>query len=209
MTPEPRKRKPSLHYVKPIKAPETPQCPPEFIEEIRRRAAEMPNKQSIECTDVHRSSMALWRLAQGMSTLRVSKEMGMDWRTVRALEWRHTDTLETRRKEFSRYYAQAAGAYTDLLMEKAERLADDPEQLDNISPDKLALTVGIMTDKAAQLSGMAGVVIEHRKGASIDDAAKMIAEARERIASRIKSQAIDAEIVNVPAIEITHEDDEE
>ena len=82
-----------------------------------------------------------------------------------------------------------------MLFQKAEQLADDPDQLKNISPDRLALTVGIMTDKATQLAGMAGVVIEHRKGASIEDAAIMIAQAKARIANKIKDQAIEAEII--------------
>jgi len=39
-------------------------------------------------------------------------------------------------------------------------------------------------------------VIEHRKGASISDAAKVISEARARIASKIRDGAIDAQIIN-------------
>jgi endonuclease III len=81
-------------------------------------------------------------------------------------------------------------------MEKAERMMDNPEQLDNISPDRLALTVGIFTDKAAQLSGMASAIIEHRQGTSVEDAAKVIAEARARIAEKVKNQAIEAEVIN-------------
>jgi hypothetical protein len=64
-----------------------------------------------------------------------------------------------------------------------------------ISPDRLALTVGIMTDKASQLSGMATTVIEHRRGASIDDAAKMIEEARMRVANKAKEVTVEAEVI--------------
>jgi len=86
--------------------------------------------------------------------------------------------------------------YTDLLFAKADQLFDDPEQLKNISPDRLAITVGVLTDKSMQLSGMATAVVEHRQGASIDDAAKMIAEAKSRIANKVKAQAVEAEIVS-------------
>jgi hypothetical protein len=89
----------------------------------------------------------------------------------------------------------AAETYTDLLFAKADQLSDDPEQLKNISPDRLAITVGVLTDKSMQLSGMATAVVEHRQGASIDDAAKMIAEAKSRIASKVKAKAVEAEIV--------------
>jgi hypothetical protein len=43
---------------------------------------------------------------------------------------------------------------------------------------------------------MAGVVIEHRKGASISDAAKVISEAKARIAAKLRDGAIDAEIIS-------------
>jgi hypothetical protein len=80
------------------------------------------------------------------------------------------------------------------LFDKADRLAENPELLDAISPDRLALTVGIMTDKAAQLSGMAGTIIEVRKGVTVDDAAKMINEAKQRIANKVKREAIEAQV---------------
>jgi hypothetical protein len=43
---------------------------------------------------------------------------------------------------------------------------------------------------------MASTIVEHRKGPSIDDAAKMIAEAKSRIANKVKAQAVEAEIVD-------------
>ena len=147
-------------------------------------------------------------MAQGVPNYIICKEVGMDLKTIVRLKWQHGDTLDTKRKEFSRSYAQAAEVYTDLLLDKAEQLGSDPEALAKISPEKLALTVGIMTDKAAQLSGMAGVIIEHRKGPSIDDAAQAIAAAKQRIADKIRNQAIDAETIIVRNIEPTENDEE-
>lgn len=162
--------------------------------EIKERAKNL-SRNSVENYAPAVAAQALWMLAQGGRIKTISQKTGLDHETVRRLEWRHNDTLETKRKEFSMRYAIAAQEYTDLLFEKAQQLANDPEALSKISPDKLALTVGIMTDKSAQLTGMAGLVIEHRKGASIDDAMKMIAEAKAKIADKIKSQAIEAEII--------------
>jgi hypothetical protein len=162
--------------------------------EIKERAKNLP-RGSVEHYAPAVAAQALWMLAQGARIKSISEKTGLGHETIRKLEWRHNDTLETKRKEFSMRYAIAAQEYTDLLFEKAEQLSNDSEALSKISPDKLALTIGIMTDKAAQLTGMAGIVIEHRKGASIDDAMKMIAETKARIAERIKSQAIEAEII--------------
>jgi hypothetical protein len=42
---------------------------------------------------------------------------------------------------------------------------------------------------------MANTVIEHRSGASIEDAAKMIEDAKKRVAEKLRDQAIEAEVV--------------
>lgn len=167
----------------------------EFLEEIRERAKTLP-RNCVESHHPHIAAQALWMLAQGASIKKIADITGLGHYTIRSLEWRHNDTLETKRKEFSQKYAIAAAEYTDLLFSRAEQLHQNPDQLAEISPDRLAMTVGIMTDKAQQLAGMATAVVEHRKGATIDEAAKMIAEARSRIANKVKSEAIEAEVIN-------------
>lgn len=165
--------------------------PSEWFQEVLDRAKAHGDRKRVEFWNPQGAAKALWGLAQGKSYSAIAKETGIDRKTIRSLEWRHEDTLDSRRKDFSRKYAIAAEEYTDLLFQKAEQLAEDPEQLKSISPDRLALTVGIMTDKATQLAGMAGVVIEHRKGASIEDAAIMIAQAKAKIAQRASTVIID------------------
>lgn len=165
--------------------------PSEWFQEVLDRAKAHGDRKRVEFWNPQGAAKALWGLAQGKSYSVIAKETGIDRKTIRSLEWRHEDTLESKRKDFSRKYAIAAEEYTDLLFQKAEQLADDPDQLKNISPDRLALTVGIMTDKATQLAGMAGVVIEHRKGASIEDAAAMIAQAKAKVAQRASTVIID------------------
>jgi hypothetical protein len=200
----PKKRKVStpLDEIMAVKQHETPvpfsndECPPEWYEEVRQRVIEQGGgPSSTEFVKPKKCAIALWRLAQGVAMWRIADETGLDLKTVVRLRWRHTDTLDTRRKEFSRSYAQVADVFTDLLMEKAQQLGSDPESLSKLSPEKLALTVGIMTDKAAQLSGMAGVIIEHRKGPSIEDASQAITAARARIAEKMRAQAIEAEVI--------------
>jgi hypothetical protein len=172
------------------------ECPPEWYDEVRQRQIDAgAGKMSIEFTKPKQCAVALWRMAQGVHQWRIAEETGLNLKTIVNLKWKHHDTLDSRRKEISKSYAHAADAFTELLMEKANQLGTDPAALAKISPEKLALTIGIMTDKAAQLSGMAGVIIEHRKGPSIEDASQAIAAAKARIADKLRATAIEAEVI--------------
>jgi len=208
MTPDPKKRKPKGPPapekssrtitrgtpVKPVEKFEVGACPPEFIRRIQQ-LAEGGDARNIENQDPFRAAVAMWRLAQGVSLNRVCQETGFERLTLRNLAIRHQSTLSDQKAKFAAMYAQAASEYTELLFEKADRMRDNPEQLDQLSPDRLALTVGIMTDQAAKLSGMASSIIEHRKGASIEDASEMIAAARARVAEKLRARAIEAEVL--------------
>lgn len=177
-----------------------PKFPPEMIQEVQERALARRSgkggKPCLELCEPEKAAKALWMRAQGASYRQIALTLGVEWKTVMALAWRNEETIESKRKEFSKRYAQVAEQFTDILFEKAERLMDNPEKIDEIDPSKLALTVGIMTDKAAQLSGMATVTIEHRKGVTVEDAAKAIEEARKRIAENARARSIEAEIVD-------------
>lgn len=171
------------------------EAPQDWMNEIRVRAEESSGIHCIERANPQLAAKIIWRMAQGVSANKIMQELGVKRDTIRRLAWRHKDTLETKKKEFSREYAMVAEELKNILLVKADQLLDNPEQLESLSPDKIALTVAIMTDKRMALSGMAGVVIEHRKGASIDDAQMAIAAARARIADKMRSEAVEAEIV--------------
>ena len=181
--------------LRPPEEVDSPEAAFEFLEEIRERAKTLP-RSCIEVHHPHVAAKALWMLAQGARIKDIHAVTGVGHAAIRALEWRHNDSLESKRKEFSQKYAIAAQEYTDLLFQKAEQLASDPDQLKFVSPEKLAMTIGIMTDKSAQLSGMPTTRIEHVKGVTIDDAAQMIEAARSRLAQKAKQEAIEAEVLD-------------
>ncbi len=171
------------------------EIPQDWMNEVRVRAEENFDTRCIERQDPLLAAKILWRMAQGISANRIMQELGTKRDVIRRLAWRHKDTLETKKKEFSREYAMVAEEFKNILLVKADQLLDNPEQLEALSPDKIALTVAIMTDKSMALSGMAGVVVEHRRGASIDDAQAAIAAARARLADKVREQSIEAEII--------------
>lgn len=172
----------------------TKPVPEEWFVEVRARAAVELQPHALENCNPAKAARILWLLAQGVPKLRIAKELNVPRATVSRLGRTHVDTLESKRKEFSREYAIAAMCYKDLLFLKAEQLEADPEQLKLVSPDKLAIAMAIATDKAIALSGMPGIIIETRKGVTMDEALKFVAEAKARVAQK-KAEAIEAEVV--------------
>lgn len=137
----------------------------------------------------------LWRLAQGRSRLSITRDLNVHMSTITNLMHSHSATIEAKRKEMAHVYAGVANQYVGLLQKKADLLDDDDEALKQTAPDKLAVVVGIMTDHHNKLSGMNTITIEHRKGATIDEAQATLAAIRARIAENAKATAIEAEVL--------------
>lgn len=173
---------------------DSPENLKQFYDEIRERAKQL-SPSCIENTHPSVAAKALWMLAQGAKIGDIKRVTNLPRQTIRRLEWAHNDTLETKRKEFSMMYALAAAEFTDLIFMKAEQLHDDPDQLAAISPEKLALTMNILTEQAAKLLGMATTKVEVVKRTSIEDALLEIEKARQRVSEKIRGVAVDAEII--------------
>ena len=161
-----------------------------FMAAVKERAKDLPSN-SVENTKPEVAVKALWLLSQGAPYIEVRRITTLSHETIRRLEWDHNTTLEKKRKEFSTRYAMAAQEYTDLLFKKAERLHDNPELLDEISPEKLATTIGIMQDKSSSLAGISDAGAGAKAGLSIEDALVLIEASKQRRAQKV----IDAEIV--------------
>jgi len=151
--------------------------------------------QSLERKNPQLAADVLWRLAQGKSRLSISRDLGLDMPTLRRLLEDNEQAIEAKRKEMAYVFAGVANQYVGLLQKKADLLDDDDDALKQTAPDKLAVVVGIMTDHHNKLSGMNTITIEHRKGATIDEAQATLAAIRARIAENAKAGAIEAEVV--------------
>ena len=162
-----------------------------FMDAIKDRAKDLPSN-SIENTKPDVAVKALWLLSQGAPYTEIRRITRLSHETIRRLEWDHNTTLEKKRKEFSTRYAMAAMEYTDLLFMKAERIHDNPDLLDDISPEKLATTVGIMQDKSSSLAGITDAGIGQKAGLSIEDALVLIEASKQKRAQKV----IDAEVID-------------
>jgi uncharacterized protein YerC len=168
-----------------------------FMIDIMNRAKDL-SPLTVENRNPHLAAKAMWMLSQGAPYSKIRQVTGINHETLRRLEWDHQSTLEDKRKQFATRYAMGAMEYTDLLFKKAEMLHDNPDQLAQISPEKLATVVGIMQDKSSMLSGSSSSDVNKKEGLSIEDARSLIEAAAQRIAEKKKNitKLVDAEVVD-------------
>lgn len=155
--------------------PESPKAKREFMSRLLAREKVSPS-HSIMKKSPDLAAQALWMLSQGETVEEAHRCTGISRVTIRELLWRNEDTVSNKKKEMAEKYAILSSEFTDILAIKAARLQDDPDQLDAISPEKIATTIGILTDKAIALSNTSVTPEKEKKGLSIEDAAKLISE---------------------------------
>ena len=162
-----------------------------WMDQVRQRALERGQLNTLEFINPKGCALVLEGMANGVPLRILEQQTGISRHTMRDLQWRHKETLESRRKDMARKYGQAAEAAMNVGIKKIEMLDADDEMLASTSLKDIALSSAIFVDKAMQLSGMATVTIEHRKGPSIEDAQAAIMAARQKIADTARLSAID------------------
>lgn len=172
-----------------------------YREDVKRRADEWlaihPNaKRRTEIREPEKAARALYLLdTTDMGQNRIAEEVGLAKREIGSLLFHRPEIWEKRRPRLAASLAATSEELVDLMGDKIAQLKADDEALAQTPIKDLALSIGIVADKAATFNGMATAVIEHRAGPSIDDARKAIEEARARIASKTKSGALEAEVI--------------
>lgn len=126
-------------------------------------------------------ALALEMLANGETYYAIRKATGFGTDAIGRLKLRHQGAIDSRREAAAMEAEELADLYREVLRRKVEDLLEDPERLAKANPKDLALTFGITSDKAASLRGDANVVVEHRKGWSLEDARAMIEASRKKI----------------------------
>lgn len=168
-----------------------------FYQEICDRAyTQGAEANSFIAKDPQRAAHCLWLVSQGVPKAEVQRRLGISATTLRNLCFDHKRTIDEQRKRMSGVYLQAANEYIELLFKKAELLEQDEDKLSEISPDKLAITVGIMTDHHSKLAGLNSITIEHKKGATIEDAQAYLENLRKNLANKLKRGSVDAEVID-------------
>jgi len=153
---------------------------------------EYPN-QILEQTRPHKAIAVLMMLEEGRPMREICEKFNTNFNAIIGMRARHSVSMKERRSVFSKLYSVAAESLAYLLIKKTDMLANDDAMLAETSLKDIALGMGIATDKAAMLDGMATQTIEVRRGASVSDAAQFIAAAKARAAE--KAKIIEAEII--------------
>ena len=137
------------------------------------------------------SAVALEMLAEGQTFEAVRARTGLNFTAISALRARHETALEDRRKQLAADGFEMAEGLRLLAKQKMQDLADNPEELKKVNLRDLVLPYAIAQDKAfAALGEATRVVVEHKKGVSLEDAVAAIAEAR----AKVKAASIEVDV---------------
>lgn len=169
-------------------------------EDVARRAEEWlklyPNaKRRPEIREPEKCAQALYLLAEtDTKHYLIAEKVGLTEREVGQLTYRRPELWEKRRPELAQKMAAASEQLLDVLEEKMQRLQADPDKLDDEKLKDIALAIGIVTDKAANLNGMATVKVEHVHSNRMEEYEAMREAAKKRLEDK-KSGALEAEII--------------
>lgn len=151
---------------------------------------------ALELRDPNLAARALFMVATRAKTKKaICEELGIHSTELWRLERHHLGSLTKYRPELERRLTQLTANLVSTMERKLERLEESPDELDKTPLKDIALSIGIIGDKAAAAAGVATTIVEHRSGVSLDDAMKAIAEAKAKVANKITEGAIEAEIV--------------
>jgi hypothetical protein len=154
-----------------------------FVSIVSSKAKEV-EPGCLENVNPAKAAKALWMRAQGVSRRQVRDKCGVGLATLRRLEDMNEEALDPIRKKYAKSWLYLEDEAHQALFKKFERYEDNPELLDEVSPDRLALMAGIAQDKAMTLAGEANTIVEHRSGKSMEDALESIKMAKARVAEK-------------------------
>ena len=164
-----------------------------FASLVMDRAKESP-PNALENTHPEKAACILWHRAQGDSYKKIRNKYNVGLATIKRMEIEYKDPLASVRKEMTVKWLAIADMAQDALGKKMEQYDENPELLQDISPDRLSLTAAMAQDKAMTLEGQASTIVEHKSGKSIEDAQELIKQAKARVAE--KKQIVEAEVID-------------
>lgn len=143
----------------------------------------------LECRDMEKAAAALEMLGAGVGPKEICEELDISYGELSGLKGRHLEWLG-KRKEVAAFDAmESAERIRWAINERVKLLLDDDELLAKTNFKELGMAYDFLNEHAGRLRGEANVVVEHRKGVSLDDAVAAIEAARKKV----KDEAIEVD----------------
>lgn len=181
-----------------MSSPKMQDVPPPFTEELQEFAAILAERGrnkphgALERKNPMLAAMVLEMRSRCVPMRKIKAETGVDFAAQIRLERENAEPMEKWRKRAAEAMAHTSELARNVLNEKLYTLLDDEESLKATRVSEIAVAMGVSTDKTMALSGIPSMTIEHKKGASLDDARKMIEAAKQKVAERLRGDAIEA-----------------
>lgn len=102
-----------------------------------------------------------------------------------AFKRQYMPLIAERKEWLARQNVSVASMAQELQLQKMEQLAEDPEELKKVNVRDLAMTANLAIQGFVQMTDGNRVIVEHQKGATLEDAAEKIAAARERARAKL------------------------
>lgn len=106
-------------------------------------------------------------------------------RDTMAFKRQYMPLIAERKEWLARQNVSVAAMAQELQLQKMEQLAEDPEELKKVNVRDLAMTANLAVQGFTQLTDGNRVIVEHQKGATLEDAAARIAAAKERARAKL------------------------
>jgi hypothetical protein len=126
-------------------------------------------------------------LLNGMSTSSWCAKYNLGGTDLRAFKQKYMPLIAERKEWLARQNVSVASMAQELQLQKMEQLAEDPEELKKVNVRDLAMTANLAIQGFVQMTDGNRVIVEHQKGATLEDAQARIALARERAQAKLGS----------------------
>jgi hypothetical protein len=124
-------------------------------------------------------------MMNGMSTSAWCAKYNLGGNDLRSFKQKYMPLIAERKEWLARQNVSVAAMAQELQLQKMEQLADDPEELRKVNVRDLAMTANLAVQGFTQLTDGNRVIVEHQKGATLEDAQARIALARERAQAKL------------------------
>lgn len=149
---------------------------------------------ALEIRDPEKAAQALYMIAEGASSYKINKALGIHKIQVDRLRFNNIGELAKRRADLAERFTGLAEELARVTAQKIDMLRDDEEQLKNTSLRDLVIAMGISSDHSSRMAGIPTTVVEHRSGPSVEDFEAIKEAARKRLQK--SATAIEAEVID-------------